>query len=106
MKGVHMIQWPKDLPQDFLTHNLEDNLIRTKMDAGPDKVRRRFSVPRNFFTIALTAAQCDVLRTFYEADCERGAQVFSWGGQTYRFLAPPRIYQGNGAWEAELTLAG
>ena len=39
------IDWPATLPQEILAEGYEeglpDVLVRTKMDAGPDKVRRR-----------------------------------------------------------------
>lgn len=67
--------WPAELPSmtyPAASHNYarkasKDAALRTSMDAGPDKVRRRFTaVPHAVtFTKILTQAQLDIEQDFY-----------------------------------------
>ena len=92
--------WPPSLPQDHfigLTTALPDVLIRTKMDAGPDKVRRRFTgnarPVRTFFVG--TETQVKTFRDFFNTTLKGGSLSFEWddpiGDATvlFRFKAPP-----------------
>jgi hypothetical protein len=97
-----MPAWPGSLPQAPLlgaTEKFPDNLIRTKMDTGPDKVRRRFTagVTEVAFPLLLTAEQADDLDTFFRATLKDGSLRFDFrhprtGAQVeMRFLAPPEL---------------
>jgi hypothetical protein len=61
------ITWPESLPQsplvDGLQETLPDNLLRTKMEQGPPKLRRRGTDAPAQMTahFLLSAAQCAVL---------------------------------------------
>ncbi len=112
-----MAVWPASLPQTPLlrgfSQGLEDNLLRTEMDAGKDKVRRRFTAgikPVRASTI-LTTTQKDTLITFYETTINDGADEWDWtdhlngGTVQYRFLSPPDIRRLSGTkWEAAMQL--
>jgi len=76
--------WPSVLPQDFqidgYNETLPDVTIRTKMDAGPAKVRRRFTtnVRPIKCKLKVTDTQYVALASFYQNDCAGGALSFIW----------------------------
>lgn len=95
------IVWPVSLTQEpeatGFSQQLEDNLIRTQMDAGKAKVRRRFSagVMLSSMSMVLTTEEKNTLVAFYETTLVDGSLEFDWidhlkgGAATYRFVAPP-----------------
>lgn len=94
-----MATWPSDLPPFRLpiSDQPQDGTLRTSMDTGPAKVRRRFTaVPRNMaIPMRMTGAQYDTLQDFYTSDLSGGALEFDLSdpltGDTeeFRFLEPP-----------------
>ena len=76
--------WPAALPQDFQIdgygETLPDVTIRTKMDAGPAKVRRRFTanVRPIKCKLKVTDTQYVALASFFQNDCAGGALSFTW----------------------------
>ena len=90
-----MSTWPGTLPQDLELQNfnevLPDNLIRSEMDVGPAKVRRRTraNVGLKAGQITCTAAQWTTLETFYNDTVAGGSLTFTWGSDTLRFTGPP-----------------
>ncbi len=79
-----MPTWPTALPQYLLTRNYTETapnlVIRTTMDAGPAKVRRRFTAgvrPIDGLLI-LSEDQVEELDEFYFNDCQGGALSFQW----------------------------
>ena len=68
-----MSVWPITLPQKFeqegFTDSEPDLFVKTEMDAGPPKLRRRFTVSHHPIsgTMIMTAYQKAVFRTFYRA---------------------------------------
>lgn len=76
--------WPAALPQDFQIKNylevLPDVVVRTKMDAGPDKVRRRLTQNTRpvKHSMVLTDTQYVALASFFLNDCQGGALAFTW----------------------------
>ena len=93
--------WPESLPQVPLLGGYDETppalTLRTDMDAGPAKVRRRFTAGVRQYGMAflLTAAQLGTLDTFFMDDLEGGALSFDFpaprGGGTIavRFVEPP-----------------
>jgi hypothetical protein len=79
-----MPTWPASLPQFVLTRNYKESppdlVIRTKMDAGPAKVRRRFTagVRPIEAMLVLNGDQLAVLDDFYLTACQGGALSFTW----------------------------
>jgi hypothetical protein len=77
-------QWPASLPQYLLTRSYKetapDLVIRTKMDAGPAKVRRRFTsgVRQIEGLLVLAQDQVATLDNFFLNDCQGGAVSFLW----------------------------
>lgn len=110
-------QWPITLPQTPMMRGYNespgDNVIRTNMDVGPPKVRRRStSAPRPLsLVIRCTTAQIDLLDGFYTGDCREGSLPFDWkhprtgAATTYMWGAPPAYTPVFGDyWEATLKV--
>jgi len=77
-----MILWPEILPQNISGYSGApgDGLIRTSMDAGPPKVRRRFTAvlePVSGY-IVVTPEQFTFFRTWYDNVLLNGALRFGW----------------------------
>ncbi len=90
--------WPAMLPQYLLTRNYKEAApsltVRTQMDAGPAKVRRRFTAGVRMVEgmIVCDEDQLDALDDFYVNDCAGGALSFSWTMQRrQRDTASPAI---------------
>ncbi len=112
------IVWPASLPQEPLTQGFSEQApstaIRSQMEAGPPKVRRRFTAGvRNIeCQLRLTPAQVDTLDAFFGSTVAGGALPFDWkhprGGTavTFRFVEPPSytpVARGT-LWQASLRL--
>ena len=110
--------WPAGLPQlvavDGYGEQPPDTTLRTRMDAGPAKVRRRFTAGVRPLSVRLDldATQVGVLDAFYVATLEGGALAFDWvhprtqAAATLRFVRPPayRPLSSDAAWSAALQL--
>jgi hypothetical protein len=93
--------WPASLPQDPLAQGFSEQapntVIRTTMEAGPPKMRRRFTAGiRNIeCQLRLTSAQTDTLDLFFETTLAGGSLSFDWkhprtgATVTFRFVEPP-----------------
>jgi hypothetical protein len=110
--------WPSSLPQiplaDSVSYVAHENSIRTQMEAGVAKLRRRYTAVGDDVTLAVmcTRAQVDTLQAFYETTLSV-VGVFTWKhfrkpgwpDASYRFKAPPRFAPAGGTvWKAELEL--
>lgn len=97
-----MPTWPASLPQTVMTAGLEerppDTSLRSQMDAGPAKVRRRFTAGVRVFsaTVPLSDTETETLDSFYQTDLQGGALRFDWthprtgAAVKFRFVTPPR----------------
>ena len=95
--------WPSSLPQRPTVGGYQERFaettLRTAMDAGTAKVRRRFTAaPRQIeATFKVNAAQTGILKTFFEDTTAGGALPFDWTHPregtpaTFRFLEAPRV---------------
>jgi len=111
------IVWPPGLPQEsLLAGNSEtppNTTLRTQMDTGPAKVRRRYTAaPRQFQrSVMLTESQVSTLDTFYVTTTAGGTSVFTWthprtgASVDFRFVSPP-VYSalGGDLWRADMSL--
>ena len=110
------IVWPPTLPQvalaDGYTSRPGDNVVRTEMDVGPAKVRRRGSagVRRISVRYRMTPAQSDDFEAFYNDTLRSGALRFTWPGPaggdslTARILPTP-VWRPRGAnWTVSMDL--
>lgn len=79
-----MAAWPASLPQmlsmDGFQEQTVDILLRSTMDAGPDKVRPLYTAaPVDIAgTMVLTVAQRATLETFYDTTLNFGTDAFDW----------------------------
>lgn len=89
-----------------------NNVIRTNMDRGPDKVRRRTTanVRPLTFKLSLTPAQVNELDDFYNNETYGGADEFDYThprtGAPYkaRFVSPPSYQDRGRRYEASIQL--
>lgn len=111
-----MAAWPGTLPDFFQVGGYSekgpDNIIRTTMDVGPDKLRRRTvtnirSIVGNMW---LTNSQYDDMVTFFETTQLYGAISFTMDdahgvNKTWRFVDSP-VYTtiGPDNWQVRLSL--
>jgi hypothetical protein len=96
-----MTSWPSDIPQSPLVSGFSETfpnvVVRTSMDQGPAKVRRRFTAAERPFkcSMILTAAQATSFDTFFTTTMEGGALTFTWvhprtlEAGTFRFVGQP-----------------
>jgi len=109
--------WPTTLPQQlFVTgynQSFADTTIKSEMDAGPAKIRRRFTagVEPVSGTMIMTETQLSTLATFYNTTLLGGSLRFSWTKPPahttaceMRFTAPPSWTKVEGEFEAQLSL--
>ena len=109
--------WPATVPTDFLlggfSESPADNLIRSGMGAGPDKVRRRSTagVRPIVGDILMTVTQLATFDTFYVTTLASGALTFNLAhprtsvSQEMRFTTPP-TYKPNGGvyWRVSVSM--
>lgn len=79
-----MPTWPSTLPQKPLVEGYAETFqsgqVRSEMDTGPPKVRRRFTATVNRFEMSfmMDSTQLDTLESFYETDLEGGVLQFDF----------------------------
>ena len=78
-----MTAWPTTLPNPAIgtfNESPPDNSIRSSMDKGYDKVRRRTTacVRSISFTLGLTRTQCETLDEFYVTTTASGRVSFDY----------------------------
>ena len=98
-----MAAWPASLPEyplaDSLQETAPDLVLRTQMDAGPAKVRKRFTAApvQLAMRFELTKAQVATLLSFYETDADGGATTHTMthprtsATVTVRFVGQPQV---------------
>lgn len=109
--------WPSSLPQNPQLIGFQESgqgaTVRTQMDAGPAKVRRRFTIEVRNISIALvmTTAQVATFESFWTSTISYGALAFDWSdfrtsaAQTYRIASRPAYAAlGGGYWRVDLQL--
>ena len=98
-----MPTWPGTLPQAFpigTTEAVQDGRVRSAMDAGPAKLRRRFTAVVRTYTLpaerfVFTDAQKATYETFFTSTLSGGTLEFDWtdpwpsaGTKTFRIVSP------------------
>jgi hypothetical protein len=79
-----MAAWPAGLPQASLLEGaletVQDATVRTEMDVGPAKRRRRYTAVVRRFSVPLilTLDQVATLETFYDSTLSGGVDAFDW----------------------------
>lgn len=113
-----MVAWPVSLQDKFNVDNftvkLGSTTVRSQMDVGPDKVRRRFTDAVDIYTasIDLDIEEYTDLKTFFENTLGGGSLTFSFYNpltdttDEFRFADPPevrplggRFFRVNMTWE-------
>jgi hypothetical protein len=75
--------WPSTLPAApelaGYGEGMGKQVLRTEMDAGPAKLRRRFTAAPRPYTMPMTlsGAQLEALVDFWSDDCQGGALAFT-----------------------------
>lgn len=102
------VVWPTadSFPQEPLREGYSemcvDIALRTQMDLGPDKVRRRSTAGVRPWVcpLLLNGTQLTLLRSYYTSDTEGGSEQIEWvdpldtGSTAYmRFTGPPSWVQ-------------
>lgn len=94
--------WPATLPQGLMpagySEQLQEGTLRSTMDAGPAKLRSRFTALVNNIQgqIEVTAAQKATLDTLYITTLKRGTLPFTWvdpvsrAAVDFRFVKAPK----------------
>jgi hypothetical protein len=111
-----MALWPASLPQRVLlsdfVESADANTIRSEVDYGPAKVRRRYTAEVKVYQIGLvlTTAQVATLDTFYDVTLN-AVGTFDWVNQrtltaaVYRFRSRPEYRPlGGGYWRTSFAL--
>lgn len=100
--------WPTTLPQYVLEsgyqETTQDQTTETQMEAGPAKIRRRFTKSLKKFQVSmfLTSAQATTFETFWQTTCKGGSIPFDWkhprtqAAATLRFRTPAPQYSVSG----------
>ena len=97
--------WPVGLPSDRgpligFSEEIQDNVIRTQMDTGPGKVRRRFTYAPSHYTMrfVFNTADTATFKAFFNTTLLSGVRTFdglnnprTGANATWRFLEPPTI---------------
>jgi hypothetical protein len=96
-----MASWPDELYGTILksgyNETVPNNVIRTEMDVGPAKIRRRGTAAVRPFTfnLFLSPAQLATFDTFYVTTIKSGSLSFTFRSPRtqvigdYQFVAPP-----------------
>lgn len=107
-----MSAWPAALPdpsQFGYTQVPVDGAVRTPMQFGPDKVRRRVTyIPRIInCEFVVTDAQYTTLDDFYQLNASDNVNVtdpLTQASAVYKFVGPPVYnYLENGYWKVNVT---
>jgi len=78
------ITWPAELPATLLLEGLsmqpQNNVIRTSMDAGPKKARRRYTAGSKIFSgkQIFSAEQFEIFKRFYHTVLADGVLRFNF----------------------------
>jgi hypothetical protein len=95
--------WPAGLPQyvnqDSFTEEKISNVIRTPMEGGDVKIRRRFTAApiKYAFSFTITDAQKAIFDTFHHTTCKHGSLAWDWirpielTSATFIFMSEPKV---------------
>jgi hypothetical protein len=110
------INWPELLPPTLLLAGLsmqpQNNVIRTSMDAGPKKARRRYTASTKSFSgkQVFSAAELAVFEQFYHTVLAAGVLRFNFTDpitletSEFRFSGPYSTAAVEGLWQVSMSL--
>lgn len=108
--------WPITLPTELLqkgySQSERDIVIKSSMDIGPSKIRRRTTagVEQVIGNLKLSESQLEDLRDFYTTDLLGGSLRFSWkdpvnlSAKEFRFTSPVKWTMTSGWYDVVLEL--
>lgn len=108
--------WPVDLPQDLLQRGYNqsspDTILKSSVDVGPAKLRRRTTtaVEPVSGSLLLTEAQLGSIRTFYVNTLSGGSLRFTWKdpvtlvSKELRFTDAPKWAMQSGWYAVQLSM--
>jgi hypothetical protein len=111
-----MAAWPAILPQGFLrgfSVQPKDSVLRTQMDVGPNKLRRRVTYSGLDISgeIICSQSQVEALEIFYLETTRSGTQWFTMRTPHHdrdyeaRFLEPPEtVWRGGNVFQISIKL--
>lgn len=97
------VAWPVSLQdkvnESGFSHKIGETVIRSDMDTGPRKMRRRFTRPINTFStsIDLTTSEFSDFMTFFNTTINGGTTRFEFNHpitgelKEFRFAGPPEF---------------
>ena len=98
--------WPlsREILQAGYNQQADDAVIRTKMEAGADKLRSRYTTPIEKYGVSMliTYAERTSLEAFYNTTLQRGICSFNYTdpidttSYEYRFVGTPRYSSAGG----------
>lgn len=109
------IYYPANLPEVIAPGYKaqdQDGVIRTDMDAGPQKTRRRYTACSEYINCQVVCDDTEYhnFMTFYRTTTARGALRFimkhpvTRTNRYFRFMAPPQEADNSGLWTISLQL--
>lgn len=86
-----IINFPSDLPapkQNSYSETLPSTVIRSQMDMGQDKVRRKVSraVKKISVSFIMSDEQKRIFEDFYNNTLQGGVRFFNWRNKVVRFV--------------------
>lgn len=108
--------WPTSLPANFITSGFEmaqqNAVIRTQMDTGAPKRRRRFTAAIKMIkgSMVLTTTQYSTLDAFYTSTLKNGSLPFDFahpisGSSISCYFTEPPKYTANGPWLVNASIS-
>ena len=98
--------WPlsREILQSGFNQQADDAVIRTKVEAGADKLRSRYTTPivKSGVSMAITYAERATLETFYNTTLQRGICSFNYTdpidttSYEYRMVGTPKYSSAGG----------
>lgn len=86
-----VINYPSELPaplKNSYSETIPSGVIRSSMDMGQDKVRRKISRAVKYIDVSfrMTAEQKEIFEDFYNNTLQGGVRFFNWRNKVVRFV--------------------
>lgn len=86
-----VINYPSELPaplKNSYSETMPSGIIRSQMDMGQDKVRRKISRAVKYISVTfrMTAEQKAIFEDFYNITLQGGVRFFNWRDKVVRFV--------------------
>ena len=86
---------PYEVLQNGFSQKASENTIRTKMEAGLDKIRKRYTsqIINLSVQMQITHSQYESLEDFYNITLQSGTDSFNYPDPIYQNLENPAMYE-------------